>query len=355
MLAILADRRILRSLDEGGNVRYEIFHDVLAQPVLAWRTGHEAERELERQHDASDRRHRQLLAIIVVGAVLLAVMGAVTVYAISQRTEAREQAAEARANALVASADAQLERDPELSLLLALEAARVDAGDRSERALRRALIESRVRGTVAVGAPLVGVTMHSNEALGVTEDGDLVRATPSGAIVETVPTGVAASDVSFARDGTALVTGRDGRVRLVGTTGRVEVVEGVTTAVGAAAISPDASRAVVLEPGGARLVELASGRTLHTYAHRGARSAAISPDNRRVLTGGVDKTVRVWSGVSGRRIHTLTEHGGSAVAVAYAPGGEFVASASSDGAARIWRTERLGTERDAHGSHERAH
>ena len=48
--------------------RYEIFHDVLAQPVLAWRVGYEAEREVEGQQEASDRRHRQLLAIIAAGA-----------------------------------------------------------------------------------------------------------------------------------------------------------------------------------------------------------------------------------------------------------------------------------------------
>ena len=56
------------------------------EPVLAWRAEHEAERELAQQKEASDRRHRQLLAVIVAGAVLLAVMGAVTVYALSQRT-----------------------------------------------------------------------------------------------------------------------------------------------------------------------------------------------------------------------------------------------------------------------------
>ena len=33
----LSERRILRSVEEGGRVRYEIFHDVLAEPVLAWR------------------------------------------------------------------------------------------------------------------------------------------------------------------------------------------------------------------------------------------------------------------------------------------------------------------------------
>ena len=102
MLATLAERRILRSLEEGGDVRYEIFHDVLAQPVLAWRAEHEAERELERPAggvgpaaSAPARGHRRS------AAVLLAVMGGVTVYALTQRTEAQQQAREAKANGLV--------------------------------------------------------------------------------------------------------------------------------------------------------------------------------------------------------------------------------------------------------------
>ncbi len=341
VLATLADRRILRSLEEGGDVRYEIFHDVLAQPVLAWRASYEAERELERQQEASDRRHRWLLAIIAAGAVVLAVMGAVTVYALSQRTEAREQAREATANELVANADAELDRDPELSLVLALEAARVVPSERSQRALRDALLQSRVRAVSELGAPLLAATMRSDVVVAVTDEGDVVRIDlTSGAPGTTTPTGIKARGASFAEDATALVTGVDGRVRLVTADG-VESVEGVADATGSA-ISPDGSRAVVLEPAGARLVEVASGRTLHTYAHPGARSAAISPDNRRVVTGGIDDTVRVWSGQSGRRIHTLTEHAGNAVAVTFSPDGEFVASASTDGTGRVWGTRNWG-------------
>ena len=341
VLSTLSERRILRSVDEGGATRFEIFHDVLAQPVLAWRAGHEAERELEAQQEASDRRHRRLLAIIAGGAILLAVMSAVTVYALSQRTEARERAREARANELIENADAALDRHPELSLLLALEAARAVPGDRSERALREALLQSRVRGIVDVGAPVLGATMRGDDVLGVTDEGTVIRATPAGDIVATTPTGARASDVSFALDGTALVTGVDGRLRTVSTSGQVAPVVDVSEASGGE-ISPDASRAVVLEPGGARLVELATGQTINRYEHPGAKSAAISPDNRRVLTGGADDTVRVWSGVSGRRIHVLTEHAGDAVAVAYSPDGELVASASTDGTARVWRTSDWG-------------
>ena len=177
VLAILAERRILRSLEEGGDVRYEIFHDVLAQPVLAWRADHEAERELARQKQASDRRHRLLLAVIAAGAVLLAVMGAVTFYALTQRTEAREQARDAKASELVASADAALDQDPELSLLLASEAARLVPGERSERALRRALLASRVRAVVDVGEPLVAATSTGSAVVAATEPGGVIDAT----------------------------------------------------------------------------------------------------------------------------------------------------------------------------------
>ena len=77
---------------------------------------------------------------------------------------------------------------------------------------------------------------------------------------------------------------------------------------------------------------------LEAYPHTDAVSTAISPDNRRVLTGGRDDVVNVWSGQSGRRVHTLTDHTGRPTALAFSPDGSFVASASADGSGRVWRT-----------------
>jgi WD40 repeat protein len=344
VLQSLSERRILRSVEEGGRVRYEIFHDVLAEPVLAWRTEHEADRELEAQRLESDRRHRRLLVVIGIGAVLLAAMSAVTVFALTQRSEAREQARNAKANELEANADALLASDPELSVLLATKAARLVPGESAERALRRAILASHLRAVVDAGEAVLAARSENHKLVGVTIGGDLVRGDPvTGEVVSRTATGVQAKEASFADDGTALVTGGDGRLRLMTPGGDVRDVPRVDDA-SDATIAPDGARAAVIGGEGVRLVDLATGSVLHVYPHRGAVAAAVSRDNRRVVTGGADRRLFVWSGQSGRRIHALREQLGRPTAVAFSPDGTLVASASSDGIGRVWRTSDWGLQ-----------
>ena len=71
--------------DEGS--RYEIFHDVLAEPVLVWRREFEARAALA----AAARRHRRLAVVAGAALALALAMIALTAYAFAQRSEASKQ------------------------------------------------------------------------------------------------------------------------------------------------------------------------------------------------------------------------------------------------------------------------
>ena len=119
----------------------------------------------------------------------------------------------------------------------------------------------------------------------MTEGGDVVRADPTtGEVVSRFATGVAGDVASFADDGTALITGRDGRLRLVVPDGEF----GPVPRVGRCARRDDLGGRVAC--GCHRARGCASRRPrpapmLHFYPHRGAVTAAISSDDRRVAHG----------------------------------------------------------------------
>ena len=91
VLELLAAQRILRVATTdggiGGGRRYEIFHDVLAEPVLAWRRTFTAREELERER----RRRRRVTAFALAALVLAAAMAALAVWAVALRSEASRQ------------------------------------------------------------------------------------------------------------------------------------------------------------------------------------------------------------------------------------------------------------------------
>jgi WD40 repeat protein len=337
VLSALAERRILRSLDEGGRVRFEIFHDVLAQPVLAWRARHRAERELERRLEDAHRRRRRLQRLFALALVALGLMAAVTVFALDQRAEAQEQADRATARALEASSAAVLPLEPELGLALAREAALLAPSESTEGALRTALLESRVRATIPFGEPLLGATVSGDSVLAGTAGGSVVvKGLRDGRTSGTAETGVAAVDVSFTPDGTALLTGADGRVRVIVTGEDAVLVPGVDGSLGAE-VSGDGASALAIARDGVRLVELASGDVRQAFPHPGATSAALSSEGRRVVTGGVRTSVRLWNVAGGAFVRRLVGEGGRTLAVAYSPRGTVVAAAGADGSARLWR------------------
>lgn len=68
-------------------------------------------------------------------------------------------------------------------------------------------------------------------------------------------------------------------------------------------------------------------------------SVAFSPDGRRIATGSLDRTVKLWETETGQEVLTLRGHAGGVLTVAFSPDGRRLATGSIDRTAKIWDTE----------------
>ena len=144
------DLRILRPIapapGTAGGPRYELFHDVLAGAILDWQARYEHEQEQQRltrrlaaaadeQRRAEEQTRREQenarraeksasrarrLSIVALATAGIALCMLVTGFLLWQKT--RQQEATARSLALVSSSEKQRAMNPELSLVLSLEA-----------------------------------------------------------------------------------------------------------------------------------------------------------------------------------------------------------------------------------------
>jgi len=75
----------------------------------------------------------------------------------------------------------------------------------------------------------------------------------------------------------------------------------------------------------------------HTNA---VKSVQFGKDGDTLISGGADKTVRIWKESNGLQTHLLPGHAKMVTAVAVTPDGDIIASASLDNTVRVWDAER---------------
>jgi WD40 repeat protein len=377
-------------LYRGGRLGAWQGHDVSALNELE-RRFLAASRERERREKTAAHRRAEWAAVAL--SLALALISAVAVVAVRQRNRAADQRDLAYARQLAASATAQLPMDPQLSLLLALEAHRVAPIAEAEAIVRQATLESRARASLRVPdqarfadfspdasrvvvaradgavevAPWDGssppLLLHGHEGLvrsvAYSPTGNQVA---SGGIDTTVrvwdltgrsePRVLRGHDapiesVAYSPDGRHLASaGYDATVMVWSLDGDAPplVLRGAQGAIDAVAFSPDGRRVAA---GGAdtfvRIWDLDGGEPLVIRGHHGiALGLGFSPDGKLVVSGGQDTTVRVWDATTGAEVATLQGHGTTVYGASFSPDGHEVVSASLDATVRIWDWARGG-------------
>jgi WD40 repeat protein/ABC-type transport system substrate-binding protein len=326
------------------------------------------------------KRLRQAMGLIAASFAITLVMAGLAVFAFFQQDEAQKRAVEAiaarntaevrrveteqqsrisRAQALSANAVAQLEDDPERSILLAVEAVKLaqqpgietalpQASDALRQSLERAqlgrftldahanqvfdgnfspdgryIVTAHNDGTAWVWDAATGKVLFSLKG----QAGSLRRSifSPDGHYILTTSTDGTA-EIWDAQSGKALAS-------LQSYTGELNTSGSGTSNGRGAAFSPD-SRLVVTAGGDgvARIWDVATGQLRSELKGHTAslNDASFSPDGRYAVTASDDATAKLWEVASGREVVTMQGHTQTVIRARFSPDGRYVATSSYD-------------------------
>jgi WD40 repeat protein len=346
------EARILRTQPDprGQGPLFELYHDALAEPVLAW---------VQEARIQEAVRRQRLWAAIIGGLVLFVVAGIVAFTSFKH-------------GALIKQEQAQLQEARAVSILARRA---TQSGDAMTRMLAMLAVlpkdpEDERPISNAAASVLLDAWLHNHEKhdlLGHTDAIGSVAFSPDGRRVVTgsddytarvwdlaapAPTPILLSghqgpirSAAFSPDGRQVVTGsQDGTARVwdVSTTPpQFVVLEGHRGPITSVAFSRDGRRVVTgSDDYTARIWDLATPAptSILLAGHQGPiRSVAFSPDGR-VVTGSIDGTARVWDLAAATSAANVLDdgHGLPVLQVAFSPDGRRVVTRSYDKTARVW-------------------
>ncbi|MEY4748079.1 MAG: hypothetical protein RIQ60_293 [Pseudomonadota bacterium] len=274
----------------------------------------QAEREKRQaEHSAAINRKRSRIALLAATVAVL--FGLAALWSWQQASRALNQAQTltriAQAGELASTAELLAKDKPDQSLLLAMEARKIDPASARANGLLRAADASYPYRLVFRG--------HERAVMSA-------KFSPDGNLVLTA-----------SLDNTA-------RLWEVASGKELRVLRGHEAPVRSAQFSPDGATVLTAsDDNTVRLWNIASGkelRALRGHEFRVGR-AQFSPDGKTVLTAnedilGKDKTARLWDVVSGKELRALRGHGSSIRSSQFSPDGKLVLTASDDKTARLW-------------------
>ena len=312
--------------------------------------------KLQAAHITASRAHttRRLrrTRAFVSGALVVAIGLAVTALVLRAQAVANQHTAQSRQ--LAASAEANLQTDPQLATLLALHALKTTYTTQAETALRDALPNTQVSEVLRDTSPIHGAAFSPDGKLIVTasQDGTCrIWSTATGkstGVVLREPGPGHLRSVEFSPDGRVVLTGSsDGTARMwsarTGKPSGIVIREPGGSTITAAHFSPDGRLVLTLSGDGSlRLWSAVAGRSIPVVVREpdgGVFTAAtLSPDGRFILTASSDGTARTWSARTGAPTATMVRDptGASFNDAEFSPNGKMIVTAGADGFARVW-------------------
>jgi WD40 repeat protein len=239
---------------------------------------------------AAERRRTRMTRLFSAVLVLLFVAsGLVAVLAVRAQATATNETRAAQAQRVAAESGEALSTDPELGLLLGIEAVKLKDTPQTEAALSQALAEAPERRELPLPGPSGSDLANYFALLDLR-----TYANPNS--------------VAFSPDGRAVVT---------------------TSGDGAARIWDWRS--------GRLLQKLQNHPSLRLGGNVGIESAAFSPDGRELAAAVLNQTVQIWDWHRRAVVQTLRESGDfNPTSVNFSPDGRYIVAAALDAAVQIW-------------------